>query len=92
MTKGYPFKGTLWYASVRSHERYSHSRRDDLEGLAYTIIHYMTGGNNDWERIQSTEVTVTTAKQNEFIASKRNFIDGRQSETFDKIREFIRYC
>ena len=73
-TSGYAFKGTLWFASVNSHKRISHSRRDDLEGLGYTIIHYMTNGKMPWESIQSTELQVPAAKQKEFIDEKEKFV------------------
>ena len=62
MTSGYAFKGTLWFASVMSHKRISHSRRDDLEGLGYSILHYMTNGEMPWEKIESTEIQVSTSK------------------------------
>ena len=43
-TTGYAFKGTLTYASITSHDRNTHSRRDDLEGVGYSILSIISGG------------------------------------------------
>jgi hypothetical protein len=58
--------------------KYTHSRRDDLEGLGYTIIHLMTDGNNPWEQIPNNEVQVSTASHNEFIRVKKEFIEREE--------------
>ena len=39
--------GSLYYASINSHMKQEMSRRDDLESLAYMIIHMCTG-NLPW--------------------------------------------
>ena len=49
---GFPFKGTIAYASIYSHEKHTHSRRDDMEGLGYTILSFISGASMPWELIK----------------------------------------
>ena len=48
----FSFKGTMSYASIFSHEKHTHSRRDDLEGLGYTILSIISGAQMPWELIK----------------------------------------
>ena len=60
-TTGYAFKGTLTFASITSHKRNTHSRRDDLEGVAYSILSILSGGSMPWEKI-NYDATVISKK------------------------------
>jgi casein kinase 1 len=47
--------GTVPFMSVNTQQGYSQSRRDDLESLAYTIIH-STRGNLPWRNISANRI------------------------------------
>lgn len=51
MTTGRNFVGTTRYASLRTHQGISQSRRDDLEQLAYVLV-YMLRGRLPWSGLQ----------------------------------------
>lgn len=42
------FNGTLRYASINAHYQIQLSRRDDLESLAYMLIHIVTDHGLPW--------------------------------------------
>jgi casein kinase I family protein HRR25 len=44
------FTGTSLYASINSHKNISHSRRDDLESLAYVLIQ-LVNGSLPWQNL-----------------------------------------
>lgn len=51
MQEGKNFIGTARYASARTHEGYSQSRRDDIEQLVYVMI-YLYRGRLPWTGLQ----------------------------------------
>ena len=56
---GQSFKGTLHYASIKNHQRYNMSRKDDLEGIGYTILYLLTNGHYKWLDFEHSEKHVT---------------------------------
>ena len=40
--------GNLPFCSLRAHKCYEHSRRDDLESIAYILIYFAQGGDLPW--------------------------------------------
>lgn len=51
ITSGRNFVGTTRYASLRTHQGFSQSRRDDMEQLAYILI-YLYRGRLPWSGLQ----------------------------------------
>ena len=49
MENDLPLNGTLKFASVRTHQGFTQSRRDDMEQLAYTILSILTIGQKDYQ-------------------------------------------
>lgn len=62
------FVGTSWFASLRTHQGYAQSRRDDLEQLVYSLI-YLHRGKLPWTELRHTDRTeraraIAAAKEN----------------------------
>lgn len=60
------------FASIRAHEGYTQSRRDDLEGLGYTILG-LIDSRYDWLQIDEP---VSRALHEEYITRKMNFVES----------------
>ena len=52
--EGKKFIGTARFASIRTHEGYEQSRRDDLEGMCYVMIYFMRK-SLPWRNIMADE-------------------------------------
>ncbi|KAG6819693.1 hypothetical protein H0H93_009562 [Arthromyces matolae] len=92
--------GTLSWASIRSHEGYQLTRRDDLESLAYILLAFIRGGL-PWEEFH--DIRIFNPK-NQVLHKKRNwpgarlsagqhpcfgeFLDYARTLTFDEIPEY----
>ena len=40
--------GDIEFNSITAHQAYEHSRRDDLESLAYLLMSFLKGGKLPW--------------------------------------------
>ncbi|KAG6836710.1 hypothetical protein H0H93_004687 [Arthromyces matolae] len=65
--------GTLSWASVRSHEGYQLTRRDDLESLAYVLLALIRGGL-PWKAFHSVRIF---NPKNQVLHKKRNWPGAR---------------
>ncbi|KAG6821507.1 hypothetical protein H0H93_000016 [Arthromyces matolae] len=61
--------GTLTWASIRSHEGYQLSRRDDLESLAYILLAFLQGGL-PWRHYHAPHIFNAA---NQVLHKKRNW-------------------
>lgn len=75
---GQAFKGTLHFASIKNHQKWSISRRDDLESLGYVILYLVTSGEYGWFKYGSQQQPIPQAKQEEYVAAKLKFIRERE--------------
>jgi serine/threonine protein kinase len=53
--KGISFEGDATYCSINRHLGFLHSRRDDLESLAYIIIYFLKG-SLPWQDIKADKL------------------------------------
>ncbi|KAG6820066.1 hypothetical protein H0H93_005689 [Arthromyces matolae] len=65
--------GTLTWASIRSHEGYQLSRRDDLESLAYILLAFIQGGL-PWRHYHGHHIFNAA---NQVLHKKRNWPGAR---------------
>jgi casein kinase 1 len=61
---GIGFEGTAKYASISTHLRIEHSRRDDMESLGYAFI-YLLRGDLPWQNILAENPKLQHQKINE---------------------------
>ena len=84
----YSFQGTARYGSINTLMGYNSGRRDDLEGLGYSIMALIDEKLMPWKDIPGN-------KTKEIAASKLNFLQCDAKELPSKfvgIRDFIREC
>lgn len=89
---GHPVVGTLPFTSIAGQRGFAQSRRDDLESLAYTIIHSARGdlpwtvsANSDHEAVLQKKMSITTEELCEGLpAPFCEFIDHVRSLGFDQ--------
>ena len=84
----YSFQGTARYGSINTLMGYNSGRRDDLEGLGYSIMALIDEKLMPWNDIPGN-------KTKEIAASKLNFLQCDAKELPSKfvgIRDFIREC
>lgn len=84
-----PLAGTVRFSSINAHMGYEQSRRDDLEGLAYSLI-YLAKGILPWQGI----VRETKKEKIEGIMEKKMEISAELlcSELPPEFGLFLRYC
>jgi serine/threonine protein kinase len=84
-----PLVGTVRYASINTHMGYDQGRRDDLEGLAYSLI-FLVKGILPWQGI----IRESKKDKNEAIMNKK--MECTVEETCEglpvEFTHFLRYC
>jgi len=87
LTTGKSLVGTIRYTSINSHMGFQQSRRDDLESLAYMVIHLLYG-KLPWQGIPLSR---HTNRQRAVLRRKQELCKGNHEIIPSTLITFIQY-
>jgi serine/threonine protein kinase len=71
------FLGTLNFASINAHKLYEHSRRDDLESVAYMLIYFFLG-ELDWMDVVNEDNNQSNSINFDNFESENNYVRSKK--------------